>query len=246
MTGAVRDRRRQAGEQVEKRRLRPLDVVDDDHERPVAGAGREEGRGSPRPSPPRSCRPVGERRAAARSSSPTADALRRRRRRAPRCSARASSGECSSLTPGQLAHDLADRPVGDSLAVREARAADDPGPCSDPRDELRHETRLAHARLADDVTRPAAPEPRRPPPSSRSSSSSCSARPVNGVPTRRSDRPEVGDLEQAVGGHGLRLSLRAERLDRPRRAPRRGRGGTSARRAAPRRALRPARAARRR
>ena len=40
--GCIRDRRREAGEQVEKRRLGPLDVVDDDDERPGAGGGYEE------------------------------------------------------------------------------------------------------------------------------------------------------------------------------------------------------------
>ena len=120
-------------------------------------------------------------------------------------------GRVLVLDPGQLAHDLADRPVGDALPVGEACAADDPGPCSDTRDELRHETRLAHARLADDRHQPAlrcrenGPE-----------------LPLEQLELLRSagerrpdpphDRPEVADLEQAVGGHGLRLSLRAERL----------------------------------
>ena len=35
-TGSVRQRRRQPGEQVEQRRLGPLDVVDHDDERPLA------------------------------------------------------------------------------------------------------------------------------------------------------------------------------------------------------------------
>ena len=59
--------------------------------------------------------------------------------------------------PGQLAHDLADRPEGDPLAVGEAGAAHDPRPRPDPRDELRGEPRLAHARLADDRDQAAAP-----------------------------------------------------------------------------------------
>ena len=148
----IRDRRREAGEQVEQRRLGPLDVVDDDDERPGAGGGGEEvadrpgrllrGRGA-----------VGEPEQL-RDRRPHDDAPRRavdaRLDERPRL-----GGRVLVPDPGELAHDLADRPVGDALPVGEARAADDPGPCSDPRDELRHEARLAHARLADDRHQPA-------------------------------------------------------------------------------------------
>ena len=57
--------------------------------------------------------------------------------------------------PGQLAHDLADRPVGDALPVGETGAAHDPRPRADPRDELRGQARLADTRLADDGDQPA-------------------------------------------------------------------------------------------
>ena len=115
------------------------------------------------------------------------------------------------LDPGELAHDLADRPVGDALPVGEARAADDPGPCSDPRDELRHEARLTHARLADDRHQPALGR--------RESGSELPLEELELLspagerrPDPPHDRPEATDLDQAVGGDGLALSLCVERL----------------------------------
>ena len=94
----VRDRRREAGEQVEQRRLGPVDVVDEHDQRPGTGRRGEEVADRPRRLLAPSCVP---------SASPSSCAIfaattvpvRRRRRRAPRCSARASAGECSSSIP---------------------------------------------------------------------------------------------------------------------------------------------------
>src|SRR5436190_13448649 len=44
-----------------------------------------------------------------------------------------------------VAHDLGDRPVGDALTVREAAAPEDSHVRAEPADELLHEPRLAHA-----------------------------------------------------------------------------------------------------
>ena len=100
-----------AREQVEQRRLGPVDVVDQHDERPL------------RPRPPArnaaiaSASLVGGRRALGEP-----EQLRDPRRHAR---ARASSAESLVPDPGQLAHDLRDGPEGDPLAVGEAGAAHD-------------------------------------------------------------------------------------------------------------------------
>ena len=143
----VGDRRRQPGEQAEKRRLGPVDVVDDHHEGPRVGPGSHE----------MADRPLGLR-------------SRRRALREPE-QLRDLGGDdaavCAALDVGldklarlrdrvlvvdpcELPHDLADRPEGDPLAVRQAPAAHDPPPVTDLRDELRGQARLPDARFTDD------------------------------------------------------------------------------------------------
>ena len=68
-----------------------------------------------------------------------------------------SSTECVVADPGELAHDLRDRPVRDPLAVGEAGAADDPRARADAAEQLGCEPRLADPGLADDRDQAAAP-----------------------------------------------------------------------------------------
>ena len=111
-------------DQVEERLLAPLDVVEHDHQRRRAARA---ACGTPRRSPP----PRSPRRALPqqRPRSPPPQPGRRGQR-------------------AQLLDHLDHRPVGDPLAVGEAAAAHHPR--LEPRDELRHQPRLAHARLPDD------------------------------------------------------------------------------------------------
>ena len=110
------DRRvaRQVGDvldQVEERRLAPVDVVEDDDERAA-------------------------RRPRASSSLRKAQAISSRRAAAGVVAeqrARAARPRSARLAPRELLHDLDDRPVGDALAVGEAAAADDRARRAPPR-----------------------------------------------------------------------------------------------------------------
>ncbi len=203
------DHRREGREEVEQRRLGPLDVVDDHDQRTLGGRGRQELRDRPG-SLFGGCRTLAE-------PEQLCDARRNHR---PAVEGRQHVVEPRTrlghrvvvVDSRKLAHDLSDRPEGDSFAVREASAADDPGPRPDPMLELGGESRLAHPRLSDHRDQPAAafvggrvelqrearqlalaPDERRP------------------LPPR--GRPDTGHLEQPVGAQGLRLPLRLERRD---------------------------------
>ena len=208
--GRGAERRRQAGEEIEQRRLRPLDVVDDHHQRPLPGARREKGcdrtrgvLGGGRPACDAEQQPDvrGDRRRLLRSR----DVRFQQREHLVR----------RVLVPdaGQLARDLAHGPVRDSLAVREARPADDAGARADPRDELGDQAGLADARLAQDGGKAGGP--------GRDDLVEYLLEAVEVLgsarerrPRRPRDRPEACDLEQAIRGHRLGLPLRLERLDR--------------------------------
>jgi hypothetical protein len=117
-------------DEVEERRLGPVDVVDDRDERPVARQSLEEDAGCPEDLL-RACGLVGR-------ADCTEEAL------------------CCDMTfvlfrqqlgqPGAgiaargLSHDLSERPVGDALPIGKAAADDHASPISDGRDQLTHQT----------------------------------------------------------------------------------------------------------
>ena len=173
-------------DQVEERLLAPLDVVEDDHQRPLGRSLLE------------------------RLAERPGDLLGRRRRL--RLAEQRADRRRGGLVRGQhveLLQHLDDRPVGDPLAVGEAAAADDRR--LDRRQELRGEPRLADAGIADDRDQLAAllgPHalPRLP---EQRELALTPDEPRLVPPLRR-----VAHAQQPVGGNRLGLALQLERLDR--------------------------------
>ena len=192
----------QVAQQVQEGRLRPLDVVQDDHERSDRGQDLEEPADAPEQLADR------ERR--------IAEADRRRHaldhRVFPDDAAQLPQGGRRRVRLEQsrtVPDDLGDRPEGDAVAVGEAPAAHDRRPRACRVEELLRQARLADARVADDRHDPtgtrrvgrveglgeeaqlglAADQPGR--------------RPAGG-------RRRVSHPEQPMGPHGLRLALEGE------------------------------------
>ena len=130
---ARRGSSRRCAREVEQRRLGPVDVLDDDHERPFAREVLEEPADRPEHlllgrSLGRQADRRGDPRREQRRPSALAVEQRARSWRAPRRRVSVSS------MPGAPADDLADRPVGDPLAVGQAAAAQDRGLVGEPRE----------------------------------------------------------------------------------------------------------------
>ena len=205
-------------DQVEERLLAPLDVVEDDHERPL------------------------RRSLLQRLAEGPGDLLRRcRRLRLAQQRADRRGGGLVRRQQVELLQHLDHRPVGDPLAVGEAAAADDRR--LDRSQNLRDEPGLADARIADDRHQlaallglhalPCLPEDR------ELALASDEQRLV--PPLRR-----LAHAQEPVGGNRLGLALQLERLDRLDLDRVAERARASAARSAPRPAARPAPAARRR
>ena len=182
----ARGQERDVLDQVEERLLAPLDVVEDDHERPL------------------------RRGLLQRLAERPGDLLRRRRRL--RLAEQRADRRRGGLVRGQhveLLQHLDDRPVGDPLAVGEAAAADDRR--VDRSQSLRGEPGLADAGIADDRDQlaallgphalPCLPEERE---------LALTADEQLPVPALR----RVVHAQQPVGGNRLGLALQLERLDR--------------------------------
>ncbi len=152
-SGDVVRRLDQVLDEVEERRLGPVDVLESTT---TSGRGGERSRGAC--APPEQLLHAGS----CADESPIADATRSTTSSFPPRGARelrasAASAESSLSDPGGLAHDLGDRPERDAVPVRKAAPADDGARSRDRPDELLDEARLADARLADDRHEPAAP-----------------------------------------------------------------------------------------
>ena len=135
------DRARQVLDQLEERRLAPVDVLEEDHERPPGG-GRPRGAcARPRRSP-RGAR----RRPTARAPRPRAPRSWRCRRR-PGSSRAIPACACSELSAvvdaRELLDHLAQRPEREALAVGEAAAGDDGGRSAERVREVRRQPGLA-------------------------------------------------------------------------------------------------------
>ena len=212
----ARGEQRDVLDQVAERLLAPLDVVEDDHERPLG------------------------RRLLQRLAKGPGDLLRRCRRLAlAEQRADRRRGGLVRRQHVELLQHLDDRPVGDPLAVGEAAAADDGR--LDRGQNLRDQPRLADAGIADDRHQLAAPLglhalPRLPDERELALASD-ERRPM---PSLR----RLAHAQEPVGGNGLGLALQHERLDRLDLDRARERARASAARSAPRPAAPPAPAAR--
>ena len=127
-------------DEVEERWLGPLQVVEEDDERPRPGPRPRRGGGPPRPSRPAVAGAASE---VDRGGDPLRD---------QRCfvagQRRSDPGEW--ILSVATAERLGERPVRDALAVGKAAAAHDRRLASDTRQELRDQPRLADARGAED------------------------------------------------------------------------------------------------
>ena len=144
------DRFEEVVQEVEERRLGKVEVVDQHDDRLLRGDRLEEPAAAPHQLRDRELRGaqvhrrrdalhdplpfVGQRRATEEQVDPP--------RRDPRV--------VVARDASRLAHDLAERPEGDALAVRQAPAPDQPGLLAGARRELTDEPRLADARVAHD------------------------------------------------------------------------------------------------
>ncbi len=157
VAGGAQQQHRRAGEgidevpdQIEQRRLGPVDVVEEDDDRSVGGKQLEEAADAPeqlgqlergRAEPDR--RGDGRQHRIGVITEQRGDAPDRQ------------LGRIVVADPGGLAHDLGDRPERDAVPVREASSPEDPRARHHRPDELPRQAGLADARLADDGHHPA-------------------------------------------------------------------------------------------
>ena len=181
----ARGEERHVLDQVAERPLAPLDVVEDDDQRPL-------------------------RRSLLQGLAESPGDLLGRCRGLALAEERVDRGG-GDLVRGQqveLLQDLHHRPVGDPLPVREAAAVDDPR--LDRGQELRRQPRLADTRIADhrdELATPLGPHPRPRFPDERE----LALAPDKERPMPPLD---LAHAQEPVGGNGLRLALQHERLDR--------------------------------
>ena len=189
-------------EEIEERRLGPVDVVDQHDERTLRRCRCQERRDRLRHLV-RSRRPFAE-----------TEQLRKPRRnhRPVRLQSRARLVDRVLVAdPGQLAHDLRDRPERDPLPVGKTRTAHHPRARPDLADELGREARLAHPRLTDDRHQTAAAL------GDGGVELALEQRELVLAPDQRAPRPRrrgAGHLHKPVRGKRLRLPLRRQRLHR--------------------------------
>ena len=136
-------------DQVEEGGLRPLEVVEHDHDRAALGEHLEQPSRGPEDLLLRLARP-------SRRGRPPP---RARPRRAPPCgsplscaasASRTVLGRAAARLAGEVAHHLVQRPVGDPLAIRQAAAAQHGRLVPQRGRQLVHEPRLPHTRRAQD------------------------------------------------------------------------------------------------
>ena len=215
-------------DQVEQRRLRPVDVVEDDDERLLARQLLEQPAHGPERLLGRAARAVpAEDRGHALGDD-----------RGVRASDRRLDPGSHVILAERLGDDLGDRAEGDPLAVREAGPAEDARPVADLGRPLREQARLAHPGRAEDREEMAGAALHRScecvleePPLAASTDH-------RRAQTRRV-RPARVQREQPVGLNRLGLALQLQRLERLCATPRRGQAGRSSRRRGSRPAPRP-------
>ena len=202
-------------DEVEEGRLRPLEVVEHDDERPALREHLEE--------PPR--RPEDLLRAgsarfaepdrASASTSAIDSALGRppARPRARRAAPRAVAARVAR----QVADQLAERPVGDALAVGEAAAAEHRRLVSEPARELVHEPRLPHARRAEHGHEVAAAS-RSPRPRTRPRARPAAGRGPRAATRGRASAPRRGRSPATTKASARRRPRAARDRSRPTRA----------------------------
>jgi hypothetical protein len=183
-------------DQVEESRLCPVQVVEDDDQRPGLGQGLEELPEAPR------------------------NLLRSRRRlgRAER-DADAELGEAGVGAGAErlaqvsdLVDDLGERPVGDSLSVREAAADHDASVCAS--EQLAGEPRLADSRRADDRRELRCARLDRARERVLEPAELVGAADERGFDRTRESRHLIEQLENPEGWHRLALALQRQRLHR--------------------------------
>src|SRR5581483_7196603 len=160
---AEEDRRRAAPagevrEQVEERRLGPVDVVEEDHQRLPLRERLEQAAHGPED--------LLRRRVRVREPEQAGEALPHElavlgRGEQPDELLTRPPGRLGGLEPGGLSNDLDRRQERDPLTVRMAAGADEPHLVADLRQELEREPRLADPRRAADEDEPASPLPAR-------------------------------------------------------------------------------------
>ena len=203
-------------EQVQQRRLRPVDVLDDDDERTLAATPLEH----PANGPERLlglCRAVVARSRRAIRADQLAPARRRR---------------AAGSTVAELRDDLGERAVGHAVAVRRAGADEHGRVGADRADRLVREPRLADPRRADDREPPRGRSRSRGGERVRAAAPSSRARPTNG----RRVRPRAARRSSAASRHARRRAARPARRGRPARARPRRAGSRPSRRASSSRA----------
>ena len=201
-------------DQVEQRRLGPVQVVDDGDERPVGGQDLEQ--------PPHAPEHLLD--GVHRPHEPD----RRRDAVGHLGVAAGERGELAARALGRVvladvrrgAHGLGNRPERDPVAVGQAAAAHDHRRAAEAVGELAQQARLADAGLADDGHDAAAAGRLTAAASSRRSSARSSSRPTSGEALACC---RGGQADQAEGRHALGLALQLERLDRLGRRRRRAR-----------------------
>ena len=127
-------------DEVEERRLRPVEVVDDDHERPLRRNCLEE-------APKRPGSLLGRTAALAQTHRP---GNQTRRHLAVLDRLEQSDELLLGIVAADVAHDVCERQVGDALAVRGAAADHDPGLLAQRPDQLAREPGLPDAGRAND------------------------------------------------------------------------------------------------
>ena len=201
-------------DEVEERRLAPLDVVEHEHDRPLPGERLEQ---APH-------RPVDllAPRAAARRGRPPRASGRGRRRRPPRRSSSARRGRAGATisTSGQYVIPLPYGRQRPSSTQRRARRSVD---------QLGREPRLADAGLAEDRDDAAAALGDGAARAPRAGGRARASRPTSGASSRRA-RDRRPARRAAASRHRRRLPLQRRAAPAPRRRPRRGRAGSSRRR----------------
>ena len=188
-------------------RLRPVQVVEDEHERALAGERLEQAAERPGDLARRGTSLARPERGDARSATRSASSLAGDER----------PDRLAALAPIALADDLGERPVRDPLAVGEAAAARAPSPRS-PR-------RAASSRASRDLPIPGGPSsgdepaaPRRPDPRERprAAARARGSRPTSGTSSRRSRPARRGYVEPATPAPAGAPSAELERARRAR------------------------------
>ena len=227
--GKLRDHSSRYSTKSSRPGVRPLDVLEDEHARPLRRPAARRRAARRRTGPAARRRATRRARAAARAAARSSAAPRDRGRAARRRHAsfgRAARARLVLADPGAHAHHLGERPVGDALAVGEAAAAVPP----DLLDQAVHvllelpgEARLADAGDPGRPRRGAPCAPRRLPWKSSLTRRSSRSRPTNGGsrPAERWAPPRRGQhAQRAAERHRLGLPLQlvlARRLVRDRR-----------------------------